>query len=396
MDGISRASIVVTADTLSERYIPNRLPGREAQIAEVTHCLSPALKKRRPMHLWLHGKPGTGKTGTILHVLEHLRQRAGIRGLLINCWERDTLFEILDEVVFQLRILRAEEHRTSVKLEKLRRHLGDQPFILVLDEFDQVRPRDGSAALYNLCSLGNVGLVCISNAEDAFLGLEERVRSRLNPRLIHFAPYSRADLVRILADRADGSLAGGAWRKADLERIARMSGGDARVAIRALRDAAAMGEDAGRGNISLQVLESQWQSLNMAKQDVVLKNLTEDHRMLYRIVAQRQEVLSGELYQEYVEHCAAIQRKPLAPRTFSNYANRLVRAGLVTSEQGRVKGKVRLFRTLERSDGLFGASPKSPGRAGDEEDREAPPVVRGRRACTERCWTEHGRMGVEP
>jgi Cdc6-like AAA superfamily ATPase len=83
-----------------------------------------------------------------------------------------------------------------------------------------------------------------------------------------------------------------------------------------------------------------------ARRVSILNNLTQDHRMFYEIVKQKGKILSGDLWQEYLQRCERIRRKPLAWRTFSDYCNRLVQTGLVISERARVRGKVRLFKTV--------------------------------------------------
>lgn len=344
MNGADRASIIVDEAMFRETYIPEKLHAREDQIQEILRCLAPALKKRKPIHLWLHGKPGTGKTATALHILKHLKEKSGIDGLRINCWEKDTFYEILDELISQLRILSAEEHRTSLKLEKLRKHLGDQPFIVILDEIDQLKPAERSTMLYNLDSLGNVGVICISNSQQPFFELDDRVRSRLNPCAVSFAEYNSKDLMDILNYRAELALAAGVWSDRALRQIVDMAAGDARVAVRGLKAAAELAETERLDAISMHVLKRQWSEAKGAKKAYVLKNLTEDHRILYGIVKQKGQILSGDLWQEYLRHCERLRRKPLASRTFSEYANRLVQAGLITSERARIKGKVRLFK----------------------------------------------------
>lgn len=54
--------IFTNLDLLNETYIPPDIPAREQQIKELIDCLAPALKKKKPVHVWLHSKPGTGKT----------------------------------------------------------------------------------------------------------------------------------------------------------------------------------------------------------------------------------------------------------------------------------------------------------------------------------------------
>jgi len=336
-------SLILDQRQFSEEYVPDRLTGREAQVRAIVQCLTPALSKHKPVHLWLCGRPGTGKTAAALHVLGRFAEKANLQSLVVNCWEKDTFFEIVDDIVLRLRILRAEEHRTSTKLDRLRRYLADRPLIIVLDEIDRMGPAERSTTLYNLGGMGNVGLICITNRQGSLFELEERVRSRLSPHLVFFPAYSLQELAHILECRAEAGLAPAAWPAPVLRRIAGMADGDARAAIQALRRAAELTEE-GEAVVSVDVLAEQHALASEARSAYVLGSLAEDHRALYGIVRQRGQVLSNDLWQEYLHQCSESGRKPLAARTFSNYANTLVHKGLLVCEQARVKGKVRLFK----------------------------------------------------
>ena len=304
MDQTTPTSVIAEHSVLSESYIPERLFARETQFQEILRCLSPLLKGRKPSNPWLYGDPGTGKTATAIHLLNHLKEKAGIRGMLINCWQRDSFYEILDETISQLRILGAEEHRTSMKLERLRRCLNSQPFVIVLDEIDRLKPSERSTTLYNLDSLANVAIICISNSRQPLFELEDRVRSRLNPCTVFFRTYPCRTLMEILTHRAGMALTAGAWSDKTLTRIAEMAEGDARMAISTLRTAVELAEDEHSGRISARALEKQRSSAREAKQNCILQSLTEDHRMLHQIVKQQGQILSGDLWQEYLRCCA--------------------------------------------------------------------------------------------
>ncbi len=150
MDQSYQTSLITGQDVLRDSYIPDKIFAREGQINEILQHLSPLQKRRRPLNLWLHGPPGTGKTTTALYVLKELKEKANINGILVNCWEKNSFYDILDDIILQLRILRAEEHRTSLKLEKLRKHLSGSSFVVVLDEIDQLKTSERATVLYNL------------------------------------------------------------------------------------------------------------------------------------------------------------------------------------------------------------------------------------------------------
>jgi cell division control protein 6 len=316
-------------------------------LEQIEDCLAPARVGRKPTHTWLHGDPGSGKTAAAKSFLTRLRQQTGISFVAVNCWERGTLYGILDQAITELKIFRAEEHRASVKLERLKRHLGSRCLVFLLDEIDRISPRDRSAILYSLDAIGNTGLICVSNAIYPLYDLEERVRSRINPRIISFARYSRAELAAVLTDRAHAALAPEACPTTIVNRIASLSSGDARVAIQTLRNAAEAAERVGHEAIALSDVAAGWHDSQRVKAAQMLVNLTEDHRMLHKLTAPKTDVLSTELWEAYLQLCSQGNRRPIAPRTFSEYLNQLVRLGLLTCERARVKGNVRLLKSSE-------------------------------------------------
>jgi archaeal cell division control protein 6 len=341
MDPTFLPSIIMDGEPLSQCHLPEQLLGREEQIQQLTQCLSSMQQCQSPIHVWVYGRPGAGKTATVQHVLRQLNQSGRMASVLVNCWERATFFEIADEIVTQLRILRAEEHRTSVKLEKLKKFIANQPLVVVLDEVDRIKPAERSAVLYNLASLGRLATVCISKTQDTLFELEERARSRLNFYSVHFEPYVAVQVWGILHDRAAASLAPGSWSSEAIERIVKAAAGDVRIAISLLRTAASLTPH--DQIIDLSHLEQQWNAAAQAHKSQLLNRLTADHRLLYEIILQRMHVLSTDLWPAYLERCHRIGRRPIAMRTFSNYTNQLVQMELAACQQGRTKGKVREF-----------------------------------------------------
>ena len=339
-------SIIIDHDFLRETYIPDKLKAREIQSEQILCCLSPVIKRRKPIHTWLYGQAGTGKTTTAIHALRRLEEKVHVKSLIINCWKKRTFYEILDEMISEFRILRADEHRTSFKLEKLCSHLEERPFVVILDEIDQVKPSELSTILYNLDSVLNAGLVCISDSTRAMLELEERVRSRINPHPIFFPCYSYQELLEILTHRAELGLAPDSWTRPALKRIAITAQGDARAAIGMLHRAAVLADHQRMDKITIKSLEELIKAAKETRRTCILNDLTQDHRIFYEVVKQKGKILSGDLWEEYLQRCLQLRRRPLAPRTFSDYANRLVRTGLITSERARVRGKVRLFKVV--------------------------------------------------
>ena len=60
-----KARILTKPDVLEEDHLPDHMLYSEKRIAEIEDYLSPILRKQRPLHLWLYGDPGTGKTSSL-------------------------------------------------------------------------------------------------------------------------------------------------------------------------------------------------------------------------------------------------------------------------------------------------------------------------------------------
>ena len=339
-------SIIRNPDLLDETYIPANIPVRQSHIKELTHCLRPACKKKKPMHAWLHGKPGTGKTLTSKFILRKINAEAYIDGVYINCWEQNSYYSVLDKLVRELRILGAEKLNTSYKLERFEQFIGKKPFVIVLDEIDQPKRYERDSIIYNLCNIGNIGLICVCNSRAVLYAMDERIKSRLNAKQLEFNHYSEDDLAFILRRRAEFALHPGSWNEKTLNRIASLAEGDARVAIQTLKNAAYNAENDFSRIIKEKHIKEGYSSVKVLNKTYLLNKLSSHHRLLYELVKERKEVNSGELWKTYLTKCGELKKQPIALRTYSEYMNKLIELDLVQWDRALVRGKVRTFRVM--------------------------------------------------
>jgi len=347
MPNPDRYGIIANFGILSEDYIPENIPGRESQIKELRLCLDPVSKRKKPMNAWLYGPPGAGKTATSRYILRQLVQAYRVYGVYVNCWERNSLYSVIEKIVNELRILGAEKPDTSFKMERLQRHIKDTSLVLVLDEIDQPSPKERNSILYNLCELENVGLICICNSRLFLFNLDQRIKSRLNVTQIEFRPYSVSDLAYILSLRAETALVPRTWDKGLLETISQMAEGDARIAIQTLKNSAYYAEKSSSQKIFPEHVEKGWKDAKVIKKTYLLNKLTTDHRILFEIIKSKKEILSNRLWEEYLSVARKKGIQPIALRTYSEYVNKLRDLGLIKAERARVRGKVRVFRMVE-------------------------------------------------
>ena len=177
--------IIADPDVLEEEFIPQNIPCREAQKKELTFCLSPLQKGMKPFDCLCYGKPGTGKTALVKHILRLINEFTTASAFYVDYWENKTLSLILDRIVEQLGIVITEKSY-SAKLSRIKRRIGDKPCVIALDEVDKLDGKELNDITYMLKGLGKIGLICISNKREYFLFLDPRITSRLSFKSIKF------------------------------------------------------------------------------------------------------------------------------------------------------------------------------------------------------------------
>ncbi len=337
------SAVVKNPGILGEGYFPKDIDSRNLQLSELLSCLSPAYRKDKPVHAWLYGTPGTGKTLVAKHALERIVKEANLKGIYVNCWECNSYFSVLDFLVRELRVLGAEKLNTSFKLERFRQFVGSMPLIIILDEIDHVKGEERDSIIYNLCNTGNVGIICISNSIDALYEADDRTKSRLNARQIEFEQYTGMELLDILNHRARLALRPGSCSDGALRVIAHYAEGDARAALKILKNASYSAERDGRESLALKDIKAGYSSSKNLEKNRFLDSLSSHHRLLYELVKEKKEINSGELWKVYLQKCRELQKPPIAMRTYSEYMNKLIELGLVQWDRALVRGKVRMF-----------------------------------------------------
>jgi len=320
-------------------FRPERLEGREEQVQVLLDCLAPSVAGRKPFHAWVHGPPGSGKTAIVQAALANVAER-GVAAVIVNVLQRRTFYAVVDQVLDELRVLAGDEKDTNWKLEVLQRHAVKQPIVIAIDEIDQLPVGERNALLYNLASLGLVGLVLLSQSRAAAEELDARVLSRLNPRLIGLQPYTD-DLVRsILETRARAGLRPETWCGETLGVIARRAEGDARLAIQAFRIAAYRAEHRHALVIEDRDVEHAFGALDLKalRRSYVLRKMPAQQRLLYELIAERGRIASKDLHQLWKARCIELGYEVLSFRTFKDYHLRLRQLGLLRQAPGRGKG----------------------------------------------------------
>lgn len=234
---------------LQDDFLPQEVVHRHEEMNRLSAALAPVVDGGRPEDALLSGPSGAGKTCIARYAVSELeREAAAVETQYVDCWQHSSRFRIL------YRILEGvaptyDVHRSTPRDELLQRIEGlEVPYVVVLDEADQITDADVLRELYGI---PHVTTICIANRERDVVGpLDERLRSRLRSGVhVQFDAYSDDALVAILQDRVEWGLAEGVVSEAQLATMADAAAGNARDAISILRTAARAADHDGADEI---------------------------------------------------------------------------------------------------------------------------------------------------
>ena len=231
---------------LSPRYIPERLPHREDEIAKIISFLP---EEPEPMNfvLQLQGPPGTGKTSSAIHVGRKISQ-GNMTYFYVNLKILGSKFAAYRELLRQLlgtspsRSLSSEEMLVNFvrKLKESRKYAA-----MILDEIDYfIKSTRDTSIVYDVTRINEIepsegsNVVCtmlITRDPKWRKSVGGAERSSLGSLIVNFKPYTKKQLVDILSYRAGEAFIRGAVDLEVLDYIAEQvveeSEGDVRYAL---------------------------------------------------------------------------------------------------------------------------------------------------------------------
>ncbi|XP_060658944.1 cell division control protein 6 homolog [Drosophila nasuta] len=184
------------------------LPGREEQLQELREFFSSHLDTQTSGSLYVSGQPGTGKTACLSMLLRAPEYAQRLQRVYINCTSIASVGAVYKKLCMELQ-LKPTGRTERDHLEAIQRHLrkAKRMLLLVLDEIDQLCTTR-QEVLYTIFEWpalpgARILLVGIANSLD----LTDRALMRLNarcelkPRLMHFPPYTKPQIVEIFKSR---------------------------------------------------------------------------------------------------------------------------------------------------------------------------------------------------
>ncbi len=327
-----RVAVIKDEAALLEVYSPERIEHRDGQKQQLAACLRPVTLNRRPRNAFIYGPCGTGKTLVANYMLKELEQHSSkVRGAYVNCWKRNTTHAALVEILNQLDIYTNYRQAVTDLLRYLEKESARKQVIVCLDEIDAL---DSAELLYDLSRSG-IGVVAVSNDAYALMDIDPRIKSSLSVENIEFPMYSVEEVFEILQQRKPYAFLPGSAPERALKLAARLSGGDARIALETVRRAALLAEDEEREAFNVDDVKKAYTggTKNFRKTEA-LKRLNEHEKAIYLALDGNDGLGTKELWDEYNKKV----KDPASQRSYRNYCNHLVRLGLVEAS-GNLTGR---------------------------------------------------------
>jgi Cdc6-like AAA superfamily ATPase len=315
-------------------WVPSDLPSRDGETTALAAALDPSRSGNTPV--LVSGPPGTGKTATARWVLQELGYHTGVKTTLVDGWSDHRPYQLYETILNDLGVPTIVQPQTPRKTlrKKLRDHLPSEGAAIVVDEADQL---DETSPLEALASMPQVRVVTIVNEpgrwesrldhESTTLGYGER---------IPYMPYSQETLVEILYPRASRGLETGSYGEGDLQTLAGLAEGNARVAIQGLREAVDAARDDNQHDLATEYFE---QGVARARELIRQKTrslLNRHERIVYEAVEELEPAKKPQVYDRYVDRVG--EEEARGERRVGDYLAKLASYNLIRVE-GEKRGR---------------------------------------------------------
>jgi archaeal cell division control protein 6 len=203
---------------LSYEFVPKLVPYRENQQKRIASCIAPLFMDHAGRNIVVFGPPGVGKTVATKHILHELEEKTQtIIPLYVNCWAKNTSYKVMLALCELLEYKFTVNKKTDELFDIIAAKLSKHAAVFVFDEIDKAEDVD---FLYLILSkIQQKSIVLLTNHKEFITLLDMRIRSRLTPELLEFAPYSVAEITGILTQRRELAFYPKVWEQPGFEQI---------------------------------------------------------------------------------------------------------------------------------------------------------------------------------
>ena len=373
---------------LENYFVPDKLPHRDDQIKAIAQIMVCVLRSSTslPSNIFIYGKPGTGKTAVIRHVVRKLAEKCVSSNIpapnciYINCNSVNSAYRILANIYNQID---PQNPVPSTGLPKdvllnrlydiLDEKIGDSVCFIILDEIDSIKNKSAKDNLLYILSRMNetlkkskINIIGISNVLNFKENLDARVCSSLCEEEIVFPAYKASELYEILKTRISGAFISGIVSEGAIRlcsALAAKENGDARRALSLMRKS---GDIIARRGLTKLTEEHIFEAQNQIDRDrteIFIKDLPIQQKAILLSVylnfkhKKKQDSSSGEIYNTYCELLSnSYGLNKLTSRRVSTLVKELDLAGITSSRVvsfGRKGGRTRMIGLKAKESIIF-------------------------------------------
>lgn len=214
-------TLIKNENALEFEFLPRDLPHRDSQIATLASAIKPLFADRTGKNLILNGIPGIGKTATTKFVLREMQEadeNEDIETIYVNCWLNNTSFKVVTEMCEYLGYKFTQNKKTTELFSILKNIVNKKKAVFVFDEID--KSEDYDFLYYLIEGVFKKSIFVITNDKNWLITVDERVRSRLQPELLMFNPYTTQETFAILKSRTEFAFHNNVWNDDLIMKIA--------------------------------------------------------------------------------------------------------------------------------------------------------------------------------
>ncbi len=258
-------NVFLNSVALDYSFIPKLIPYRENQQQHIATCIKPLLQDRSGRNLFIHGKPGIGKTVATLHIFNELEEESDITPIFINCWKKNTAHKLVLEICEKIGYRFTLNKSTDELIQVITGILNKGSCVICLDECDKL---DANDIIYDLLeNIYKKTIILITNDKLWLNKLDMRIKSRLNPESLEFKPYNYEETLGILKQRIEYAFKPGMFSGEALELISKKTFEleDLRTGIYLLKESGDIAEFKNKNKIELNDAEEAIKKLDNFK-----------------------------------------------------------------------------------------------------------------------------------
>lgn len=287
---------------LDYSFIPKLVPYREKEQRTIASCIKPLFEQKNGKNIFVYGQPGVGKTVALKKVLQELEEETDeIITIYINCWQRNTTYQIMAEICEKLDFKFIQNKRTEELFRWIKQNLNKKSVVFVFDEVDKLEDLD---FLYMILEeVYRKTIILITNYKDWLIDLDERIKSRLMPELIEFRPYNYEETKGILKQRMEYAFYANVWGDDAFDLIAKKTAElqDIRTGLYLMKEAGSAAENKSSRKI---LLEHAQQALSKIDEFSIKKTseLTTNDQLILDLIKNNSGKRIGDIFKIYQDN----------------------------------------------------------------------------------------------